>query len=186
MSRIPAAIETDVELRADRKGGDLRTRVLASADITPAVRLKAREFGGYGADALDYLEATAGSGRSGWPVSRSFTGAKRRRVKLPANHVHSRDRFFEDVRDTRRGPFLAIKNKAPYANAIVHGAYYQTGPFRVTAFRRPKMLGIPRALGRFLKGSAGDAQKARLVKAMDRAAKRELLEARRRAKVVGG
>ena len=180
MTTIPAAIDVDVAIGSTDRRRVVRSRVLARADLTPTERRLTRGVDlPLIEDGIDFLEATAGGGATTWPVSRSYSGRKSRRLKLPVGHRHSRELFEPDVtRDGGRWGF--IRNLAPYGTALVRGAYYEG-----TGYRRPKRKSLIRAMQRYLAGRPSQFRAARLARTVQRALRNDLREAQARARLGG-
>lgn len=149
-------------------------------------------------DAMDNVHATAGAGgRRSWPVSREFTGAKKKRFRKKPGQPHSIDEFYYDTRKTKAGIFGAVKNRTAWARAVERGAYYpQPGKTKSTfpltfrakkpdkgAWRRKPLGALRRIFNDSLRGRTNTERYKRMfAKAVQRSLDKEMREQARRAK----
>ena len=128
-------------------------------------------------DVLEIVEETAGTqARRSWPISRQFTGAKRRRFVKKPGEPHSVDEFYFDAQKTRAGIYGALKNRAPYAAAIEKGAFYKR-----TGFKRKPRGALRRVTNDHVRRRTNTERYKRIyAKARESALRAEMREAQRR------
>ena len=162
---------------AGRSAYQRRIKLAKPADIERALAIGEGDMEIVMATILDLVVDTAGAGgRRSWPISRAFTGAKKKRFEKPAGQPHSVDEFYYDVRKTKQGLFAALKNRTAWAKAVERGAYYQK-----TGYRR-KPLGVLRRIGNdVVRGrTARENVKRQYRRNQAKALEKEMREAQRR------
>ena len=164
--RTPSAIQ--VELAAGDKGSDVRIKSVSGKWLEDAFKATPEIGEQVTADAIRLLQASAGASRSTWPKSRSYTGRKATRRRLPPGHVHSADQFYFDIRQTSRGPYIVVKNRSPYARGVEAGWYDE----RTGTRRKPRWV-LRRFFNTIVRQRFGDERNlerwdALVVKAIDK------------------